>query len=123
MPNHIQELNAEISYNVSYIQAKSAVGVMVAQDMLLIYRLLESTGLSVELPMFLEMDNEGAEDLANNWSMGGQTCYVYVPNHFLCELKDEGLIVVKHVSGDENGADFFTKNTAAPVFKRHITKS
>ena len=30
--------------------------------------------------------------------------------------------MVKHVSGDENEADIFTKNTAAPVFNRHIPK-
>ena len=45
-----------------------------------------------------------------------------VRNHFLCELKDEGLIMVKHVPGDENEADIFTKNTAAPVFNKHIRK-
>ena len=30
--------------------------------------------------------------------------------------------MVKHVSGEENEADIFTKNTAASVFKRHIPK-
>ena len=43
-----------------------------------------------------------------------------VRNHFLHELKDEGLIVVKHVPGDENEADIFTKNTTASVFNKHI---
>ena len=45
-----------------------------------------------------------------------------VRNHFLRELKDEGLIMLKHISGDENEADIFTKNTAASVFSRHIPK-
>jgi hypothetical protein len=45
---------------------------------------------------------------------------VDVRNHFLRELKDEGLIVVKHVPGDENKADIFTKNTTATVFNKHI---
>ena len=30
--------------------------------------------------------------------------------------------MVKHISGDENEADIFTKNTVASVFKRHIPK-
>ena len=55
---------------------------MVAQDMLYVYRLLESIGLSVELPMLLEIDNKGAVDLANNWSMGGRTRHVH-PESFL----------------------------------------
>jgi len=68
------------------------------------------------------MENKGAGDLANNWGMEGLTRHLDVQNHFLPELKDEGLIVVKHVTGDENKADIFTKNTAAPVFNRHIPK-
>ena len=51
----------------------------------------------MELPILLENDNKGAVDLANNWSLGGQTRHVDVRNHFLWELKDEGLIMVKHV--------------------------
>ena len=56
---------------LSVTEAESAAGVMVAQDMLYVYRLLKSIGLSVELPMLLEMDNKGVVDLDNNWSVGG----------------------------------------------------
>ena len=41
----------------SVMEAESAAGVMIAQDMLYIYRLLQSLGLEVNLPMVLEMDN------------------------------------------------------------------
>jgi hypothetical protein len=37
---------------------------------------LESMGLNVKLPMALEIDNKGAVDLANNWSIGGRTRHV-----------------------------------------------
>lgn len=57
------------------------------------------------------MDNKGAVYLANNWSMGGQTHHMDVWNHFVCELNNEGLMVVNHASGDENEEDIFTKNT------------
>ena len=43
-----------------------------------------------------------------------------VRNHFLCELKDEGLLVIKHVSGEDNDADIFTKNVTAAIFNKHI---
>ena len=108
--------------SLSVTEAESAAGVMVAQDMLYVYRLLESIGLSVELPMLLETDNKGVVDLANNWSVGGRTHHLDVRNHFLHELKDEGLKVVKHVPGDENEADNFTKNTTVSVFNKHIPK-
>ena len=65
--------------------------------MLYVYRLLLSIGLKVNLPMILEMDNKGAVDLANNWSVGGRTRHVDVRNHFLRDLEYEGLLVVKHV--------------------------
>ena len=45
-----------------------------------------------------------------------------VKNFFLCELKDEGLLVINHVPGDENDADIFKKNTAAQVFDKHVPK-
>ena len=48
--------------------------------MLFVYRLIQSLGLEVELPMILEMDNKGAVDLANNWSVGGRTRHVEVRN-------------------------------------------
>ena len=72
--------------------------------------------------MVLEMDNKGAVDLANNWSVGGRTRHVDVRNYFLRELKDEGVLSIKHVSGEDNEADIFTKNTSGPVFEKHIRK-
>jgi hypothetical protein len=48
-----------------------AAGVECAQDMIFTMWLIESIGLKVKLPMFLEMDNKGAVDLANNRSFGG----------------------------------------------------
>ena len=70
--------------------------------------------------MVLEMDNRGAVDLANNWSVGGRTRHIDVKNYFLRELKDQGILVVRYVPGDRNDADIFTKNTTTGVFKCHI---
>ena len=72
--------------------------------------------------MVLEMDNKGAVDLANNWSVGGRTRHMDVRNYFLRELKDQGIIVIRHVPGDENEADIFTKNTSGQVYEKHIRK-
>ena len=48
------------------MEAEGAAGVMVAQDMLYMYRILLSTKLKVEMLMKLKMDNKGAAGLANN---------------------------------------------------------
>ena len=42
-----------------------------AQDMLFLMW-LESIGLKVRKPMVLMVDNIGAKDLANNWSVEGR---------------------------------------------------
>jgi hypothetical protein len=78
---------------------------------------LESIGLKVELPMFLEMDNKGAVDLVNNFSVGGRTKHVKVKRCFLQELKEAKVLVVKWIPGLENEADIFTKNLDGPLFK------
>ena len=101
-------------------EAKIAADVMVAQDMLYVYRLLESLELEVELPMLLEMDNSGAVDIANSWSVGGRMHHVDVRNCFLQELKDQGLLVIKHIVGEQNDADIFTKNVTSAIFNKQV---
>ena len=101
-------------------EAKIAAGVMVAQDMLYVYHLLESLELKVELPMVLKMDNSGAVGIANSWSVSGRTRHMDVRNYFLCGLKDQGLIMVKHIPRDSNDVDIFTKNVTATIINRHI---
>ena len=55
---------------------------------------LELIGLKVKLPMILEVDNKGAFDLANNWSVGGRTQHVDVRKNYLRELKEPGILIV-----------------------------
>jgi len=105
---------------LSVTEAEGAAGVMVAQDMMYMYQLLLSMELEVELPMVLEMDNKGAVDIANSWSVGGCTRHIDVRNHYLRQLKDLGLLAITAISGEENDANIFTKNTAASVFQKHL---
>jgi hypothetical protein len=41
--------------------------------------LVKSIGLNVELPMLVELNNNGARDFANSWSEGEGTRHVDVP--------------------------------------------
>ena len=66
------------------------------------------------------MDNKGAVDLANNYSVGGRTRHIEVRSFLLRELKEQGLLVIRHVPGDQNDADIFTKNVTAAVFEKHL---
>lgn len=107
---------------LSVTEAEGAAGVTEAQDMLYVANVLESLGLKVQYPMVLELDNKGAVDLANSWSVGGRTRHVDVRMYFLRELKDQGKIVIRHISGEDNDADIFTKNTDRAVFNKHVVK-
>ena len=81
--------------------------------------LLESIGLLVELPMILGVDNQGTFDLANNWSADGRTRHVDVRQNFLRKLKEDGILIVKWISGPTNNADLHTKNLADSDFENH----
>jgi len=92
------------------------------QDKLYVYRILTSLELKVELPMVCEVDNSGARDLANSWSVGGRTRHVDVRKFFIRDLKEQGMIVFKHIPGDSNEADIFTKNVDATTLHKHTAK-
>ena len=70
--------------------------------------------------MVLEMDNSSAVDIVNSWSVGGRMHHIDVRNYFLWELKDQGLLVIKHIEGEKNDANILTKNVTSAVFDRHV---
>ena len=41
-------------------------------------------------------------------------------NYFLRELKDQGLLVIRHISGESNDVDIFTKNVTSAILDRHV---
>lgn len=112
--------NTQKHVTLSVTEAEGSAGVTAAQDMLYTYNVVTSMGAEVATPMLLEIDNKGAVFIANSWSVGGRTRHVDVRHHFLRELKERNLIVIKHVPGEDNEADIFTKNVSAKDFERHI---
>jgi hypothetical protein len=91
-----------------------------AQDMLFVMRIIESMGLKVKKPMMLYVDNKGAKDLANNWSVGGRTRHVEVRQYFLRELKEQDVINCVWVAGSDMCSDLFTKNLPKATFEKHL---
>ena len=78
---------------------------------------LLSLGLSVELPMVLEIDNMVTVHLVSNWSVSGNTRHIDVRQYFLREMKEKNLIVVKWIPGTKTVADLFTMNLSGPQFE------
>jgi len=112
--------STEKSVALSVCEEEQTAGVLCAQDMLYVRHILESMGLKVKLPMILEMDNMGAVDLANNWSVGGRTIHVDVRQCLLRERKESKVLDICWIKGSENNADAFTKNLDGPAFEKCI---
>ena len=103
---------------LSITEAELYAAVLIAQDMMFCYYIIVGLGLTVELPMILYIDNQGAVDLANNWSVGGRTRHMGEKQNYLRELKDRGFIQVHYRKGKDNTMDIGTKNLHGPAFKR-----
>ena len=69
--------------------------------------------------MKLRVDNKGAKDLMNNWTVGGRTRHIEVKQYFIRELKEQSILEIEWVPSAENTADLLTKNLSGPAFERH----
>jgi hypothetical protein len=67
--------------------------VLCVQDMLYTKNLLESIGLKFKLPMMLEINNKGAGDLINSFTVGGCIRDNNVKQCFLQELKESKQLI------------------------------
>jgi len=107
---------------LSVMEAELYAGVQCVQDLMYIWRVMKGMSLQVKLPMVLYIDNKGAVDFCNNWSVAGRTRHIEVKQYFLRELKEMGLIKVVWKSGDEMTSDIFTKNLPGALFEKHGSK-
>jgi hypothetical protein len=115
----IMKSNMQRITDLSMTESELGGATETVQDMLFVMRVLESMGLSVKKPMMLFVDNKGAKDLANNWSVGGRTRHVEVRQYFLRKLKEQGIINCVWVAGVTMCSDLFTKNLPRQVYEKH----
>jgi hypothetical protein len=108
------------SVTLSTAEAELVSATQFAQDMLFVMRVLELLGLQVQKPMILKINNKGAVDLADNWSIGGHTRHIQVHQYFLWDLKMDGIILAGWIQGTDMSLDLFTKNLACPLFEKHV---
>jgi hypothetical protein len=104
---------------LSVMEAELFAATKNAQDMLYTKRIIESLELHVQLPMIMEVDNKGAVDLVNNYSVGGRTCHVETRQYFLGQLKKDNIIKVIWTPGELSSSDLYTKNLARADFEKH----
>ena len=102
----------------SVCEAELYAGFACVQEMLYVKHVIESMELKVKLPMKLEMDNSGAVNHTNSWSVGGHMRHVGTKQVFLHKSKEDGILVVEWIPTDTNDSDLFTKNLDGPLFKK-----
>jgi hypothetical protein len=70
--------------------------------------------------MILEMDNKGAVDLINSFSIGGCMHHIDIKECLLRELKEAKQLIVNWIPGSETNTDMFTKNLDGLLFKKYV---
>ena len=106
--------------SLSVTEAEFIALIVCPQDMLFVMHVIESLGLQVEKPMVLFCDNQGAVDLANNWSVSGRTRHMAVRQFFLRDLKEKRILIVRWCPGEHMSSDLFTKNLDGPTHWKHV---
>ena len=104
---------------LSVTKAELFAASLCVQDMMFIMRLLNSMQLKVKLPMILHVDNKGAKDLCNNWTVGGRTRHIEVKQFFLRDLKEAGIVHEVWKRGVDMTSVIFTKNLPSATFEKH----
>jgi hypothetical protein len=108
--------------SLSVTEAELIAATSCAQEMMYVKKVLESIGMEIKLPMTLRMDNKGAKDLINNWSVGGRMRHIAVKYFYLRELKEQKIIEIEWISSEANVSDLFTKNLSGKAFHHHASK-
>lgn len=68
--------------------------------------------------VILYIDNRSAIDLAKNSIFHGRSKHIDIRHHFIREYVEQGKIVIKHVSTNEQQADVLTKVLSTVKFEK-----
>ena len=104
---------------LSVSESEAIAGSADAQDMLFAASIVESIGLKVKYPMTLFIDNRGAIDLFNNYSVGGRTRHMQARVWFMRDLREQGKMIYKWIRSEDNYTDIFTKNLDGATYNKH----
>ena len=83
-----------------------------------LHRLLSQISDIKAGPVVLYIDNKSAIDLARNPVFHGRSKHIDVRYHFIRECVENGSIVIKHVSTDQQRADVLTKAMSITKFEK-----
>ena len=88
-----------------------------ATELMYVKSIFDFLGSTVELPMVIRCDNQGAIFLAKN-ETSTRTKHIDVRYHFIRELVEAGVIKIEYVNTKDNIADALTKNLSSEQFEK-----
>lgn len=109
--------------SLSATQSESISGANCAKDMLFVHRLAKSMKLKVELPMKLEIDNEGAADMLTWLTIGRlvATQGTWMSDLFLRDSKEDDIAAASWTGNENMSSNIFAKNVGGSDFRKHMT--
>ena len=90
------------------------------QEAIWLRRLLTDVGESLEDPVVINEDNQGAIAMAKNPVGHARTKHIDIRYHFVCEGVQNGAIILKYVATDEMIADILTKPLPKHPFEKLV---
>ena len=70
--------------------------------------------------MILEIDDQGAVNLANSWSACERTHNVDTCHNFLHKPREDGILPVKCIPGPSTDVDLYMNTLAGPKFEKRL---
>ena len=107
---------------LSTTEAEYMASSEVVKELKFIVQLLQTMNIEVELPITVYLDNVGATWLSNNRTTSDRTKHIDIRTSFVKEYQEDGKIIIKFVTSEDNEADIFTKNTTYVIFQIHQKK-
>jgi len=103
---------------LSSCEAEIVAASETAKEALYISNVLEELGARKMAPMVVNVDNQGAIDVAYNPEHFSRMKHVARRHFFVRECVEQGRIVVPYVKSADNAADFFTKPLPYSTFSQ-----
>ena len=86
------------------------------KEVIWLRRLLEELGFKQLEPTVINIDNDGARELANNQMISQRTKHIDIRHHFIRECIESNQVKLKACTSKVNTADVFTKALPRPKF-------
>ena len=91
---------------------------LASQECVYLLSLVKSLGLDLDGPIFLQGDNHGAINLAQNSITHSRSKHIDMRHHFVWDLVERDVIQLRYIPTDQNTEDILTKSLGRPKFNQ-----